>query len=228
MTRHSSTRPSTTRSELVRAVRVLLAVTVFVFGMGFVSIDESALFDTERAAADDRTTTETRYRAGRPRQVLVTPAVTETRYREGPPFRNVLVTPAVTETRYREDPPFRNVLVTPAVTETRYREDPPFRNVLVTPAVTETRYREDPPFRNVLVTPAVTETRYREDPPFRNVLVTPAVTETRYRWVTRRISPCRQEYQGPPGHGSYVTVCSERVWTSASSIGRCDRVQCRR
>ena len=137
MTRHSSTRPSTTRSELVRAVRVLLAVTVFVFGMGFVSIDESALFDTERAAADDRTTT-------------------ETRYREDPPFRNVLVTPAVTETRYREDPPFRNVLVTPAVTETRYREDPPFRNVLVTPAVTETRYREDPPFRNVLVTPAVT------------------------------------------------------------------------
>ncbi len=83
--------------------------------------------------------------------------------------------------------------------------------MLVTPAVTETRYRIDPPYVNVLVTPAVTETRYRIDPPYVNVLVTPAVTETRYRWVTRQISPCRVEWQGPPMHGSYVTICSETV-----------------
>ena len=44
---------SAKRSELVRVVRFLLAVTVFVFGLGFVSVQEADLFDVEPAAASD-------------------------------------------------------------------------------------------------------------------------------------------------------------------------------
>ena len=54
-------RSSTKRSEIVRAVRLVLAVTVFVFGLGFVSIEEPDLFGAEPASAghcvDDGTAT---------------------------------------------------------------------------------------------------------------------------------------------------------------------------
>ena len=47
----TSPRPSSKRSEMARALRLILAVTVFVFGLGFVSVENPALFDTEPASA---------------------------------------------------------------------------------------------------------------------------------------------------------------------------------
>ena len=51
MARRFVNRRSTKRSELVRALQFVLAVSVFVFGLGFVSVDEPALFDIKPAAA---------------------------------------------------------------------------------------------------------------------------------------------------------------------------------
>ena len=52
MARRVSNRRSNKRSEMVRALQFVLAVSVFVFGLGFVSVDEPALFDIKHAAAD--------------------------------------------------------------------------------------------------------------------------------------------------------------------------------
>ena len=98
MTRRTLLKRSIKQPKLVRAVRVLLAVSVFVFGFGFVSVQEPDLFDIEPAAADDRTTTETRYRPATSRRVLVTAARTETKYHPAT-SRQVQLTPSRFEER---------------------------------------------------------------------------------------------------------------------------------